>query len=228
MKLNILYEDNDIIVVIKPAKVPSQKDLSGDLDMVSIVANCISERTKKIKPYVGLIHRLDRPVSGIMVFAKSERANKTLSEEMRLKRIKKNYLAVVCGKAAFEKTTLTDYLKKQGSNLSVVASEHDKQAKKAILYYKGINTINEDNWGELSLVEVELETGRHHQIRVQLASAGLPIWGDTKYNNLFSINNENKWYQIALCASRLSFNHPISGKIMTFEIKPAEFPFNYF
>lgn len=228
MKLNILYEDDDIIVVIKPAKVPSQKDLSGDLDMVSAVASHISEKTKKTKPYVGLIHRLDRPVSGVMVFAKTANANKILSEEMRLKRIKKKYLAVVCGNVYNEKITLIDYIKKQGRNLSIVVPENDKQAKKAILHYKGISTLNNDEWGKLSLVEVELETGRHHQIRVQMANIGIPIWGDTKYNCLFSVNNDKRWYQIALCAYRLDFNHPITGKTMTFKIKPTEVPFNYF
>lgn len=231
MELDILFEDATIIVVIKPAKVPSQKDLSGDLDMVTALTEYIQKKTKTEKSCIGLIHRLDRPVSGIMVFAKTPKANSVLSEQIRLKRMTKQYQVVVCGKPTLTKAMLVDQLLKQGNNLSKVVSKPTKESKEATLNYECLKTISQVVYGELSLLNVELITGRHHQIRVQLAHAGIPIWGDTKYNLAFHVNEDehNKaWYQIALCAHQLKFVHPKSGKEMSFQMNPSQFPFDQF
>lgn len=222
MNLSILYEDNHIIVVVKPAGVPSQRDRSRAKDMVTVVEEYLQGS------YVGLIHRLDRPVSGIMIFAKTKYANSKLSEQIRKNIIKKEYLAVVCGKPKDDKKLLTDFLLKKNNNLSVVALESMSGAKKSMLEYKLLKTILLKEWGKLSLLNIHLITGRHHQIRVQLSNIGLPIWGDTKYNENFKISNE--WYDIALCSYSLEFRHPKSDKEMFFKINinDLKFPFNQF
>lgn len=232
MELEILFEDDYIVVAVKPDKVPSQKDLSGDLDMVTAISEHIKKRSKKDEAYVGLVHRLDRPVSGIMVFAKTAKANALLSEQIRLNKMSKRYRVVVCGHPKESKVTLTDLLIKQSNNLSKVVSADIKEAKQAVLHYECLKIIAREEYGELSLLNVELITGRHHQIRVQLAHANLPIWGDTKYNKRFLIekdgNSKKAWYQIALCANQLSFAHPKTGKDLIFKIEPSHYPFDQF
>lgn len=232
MELEILFEDAFIIVVIKPVKVPSQKDLSGDLDMVTMVSEHIGKQTKKETPYVGLVHRLDRPVSGIMVFAKTAKANALLCEQIRLNKMSKHYRVVVCGNPVDKRTSLTDYLVKQSNNLSKVVPQGHKDAKEAVLHYEWSQTILSEEFGALSLLNVELITGRHHQIRVQLAHANLPIWGDTKYNKAFLVDKEDStnkaWYQIALCAFQLSFDHPKTGKKIEFQMVPLQYPYDQF
>lgn len=224
MNLSILYEDKHILVVIKPAGVPSQKDRSRDMDMLTAIEKYLKGS------YVGLVHRLDRPVSGIMLFAKTKFANTKLSQQIRQNNMKKEYLAVVCGRPDKDEGLLTDYLLKQNNNLSKVVSENIPGAKKAILKYKFIKSILLEEWGESSLLNINLITGRHHQIRVQLSNIGLPIWGDTKYNNKFNLSSSliNDWYDIALCAYSLSFKHPKTGKEITFKIEASSFPFNQF
>ncbi|MBC7960131.1 MAG: RluA family pseudouridine synthase [Vallitaleaceae bacterium] len=233
MDPNILYEDASIIVVVKPAQVPSQKDLSGDLDMTALLmAYFIKKYPKLEKPYVGLIHRLDRPVSGVMVFAKRALTNARLSEQIREGHMSKEYLAVVCGTPKEGKGELVDYLTKSSNNLSKVVKEVTADAKKAVLHYEHIKTILDDRYGDISLLRVQLLTGRHHQIRVQLSHAGLPIWGDTRYNLSFNtdaeVGQKKSWYQIALCANKLSFEHPKTNKLMTFEWEPKDYPFDQF
>lgn len=232
MELNLLYEDDYVLVAVKPAKMPAQKDLSGDLDMVTALTDYLENKTKKEKPYLGLIHRIDRPVSGIMVFAKTPKANQLLSEQIRLNQMSKEYRVVVSGIPKENKRELIDYVYKQSNNLSKIVKENTPDAKKAILNYACIGTITHEEFGEISLLNVELITGRHHQIRVQLSHAGLPIWGDTKYNKRFFVEEQRTtkkaWYQIALCAYKLQFNHPKTGKLMSFIMEPLDFPFDQF
>jgi 23S rRNA pseudouridine1911/1915/1917 synthase len=227
LDLNILHEDNHIIVAVKPPKVPSQRDKSRDIDMLTIIGEHIKKQHPNVnKPYVGLIHRLDRPVGGVMVFAKTKYANTKLSEQIRNKQIKKQYKTVVCGSALESEKEVVDYLVKQRNNVSKVVSKDTNNAKEAILKYKGLKTDHTEEYGELSLLNVELITGRHHQIRVQLSNANLPIWGDTKYNSEFM--KRKGWFQIALFAYKLSFKHPKTNKELEFVAESNEYPFSVF
>ncbi|GKX29753.1 RNA pseudouridine synthase [Vallitalea longa] len=228
MDINIIYEDNHIIVAEKPPKVPCQNDKTGDIDMLTELKGYLKEKYNVKNPYIGLIHRLDRPVGGLMVFAKTKFANTKLSEEIRTKRFQKFYYAVVCGKPKENKGQLVDYLKKYGrNNISKVVSEDIKDAKEAVLEYECIDSIETEEYGMLSLIKVDLKTGRHHQIRVQLSNASLPLWGDNKYNKTFV--KMRTWTQIALWAGSISFKHPKENKICSFQLKPnAEYPFNLF
>ena len=179
--LKILYEDNHIIVVVKPAGIPVQQDKTSDLDMLTIIKKyLIKKYNKKGDAYLGLIHRLDRPVGGVMVFAKTSKAAARLSEEVRERRVQKEYLVVADGKFEKEKGTLEDYLlKNQQKNTIKVVKEGIKGAKLAKLEYEVLKYNEEIN---LSVVRVKLHTGRHHQIRVQLSSRMHAIYGDSKYH----------------------------------------------
>lgn len=214
-KLNILYEDNHIIVVEKPVNIPSQADKTGDIDMLSLVKSYIKEKYKKPGDvYLGLVHRLDRPVGGIMVFARTSKAASRLSEQVRNKNFKKNYLVICDGKFENEMGTLQDYLlKNEKLNMSNVVKEGTKNSKLAILDYEVLKYNEEIN---LSLVKINLHTGRHHQIRVQLANFEHSICGDQKYG----IRGRGK--QICLWAYELKFYHPITKGEMKFRVLPRE------
>lgn len=228
MDLHILFEDQHILIVEKPTGVPSQKDRSGDIDMLTLLTEHLQKKSvSKDRPYIGLIHRLDRPVGGIMVFAKTPYGNTQLSEQIRLNKMKKVYLAAVNGVTKEGTFELTDYLIKQHNNLSKVVPAHTDNAKKAILTYTKINETTLDDGQIISLLKVELKTGRHHQIRVQLSHRGLPIWGDTKYNPHFA-EPKKGWYQIGLFAYQLTFEHPKTGKLLQYEVHPTAYPFNLF
>ena len=208
-KLKVLYEDNHIIVVEKMPNVPSQSDKTEDIDMITIVKQYIKEKYNKPgNVYLGLVHRLDRPVGGVMVFAKTSKAASRLSEQVRNKTFKKQYLAVVDGKIGEKKGTLEDYLyKDERNNISKVVSKEKKNSKYAKLDYEVI-TYNEVK--NLSLLKINLHTGRHHQIRVQLSNFGHSIFGDQKYGT----RGKNK--QIALWAYKLTIEHPVTKEVMTF------------
>ncbi|SHK03867.1 RluA family pseudouridine synthase [Paramaledivibacter caminithermalis] len=229
MDIKIIFEDKHILVVEKPPKVPSQSDKTKDIDMFSMVKTHLKNLYPAARnPYVGLVHRLDRPVGGIMIFAKTKEANIKLSEEVRNRRFKKEYYAVVCGKPERDREELKDYLLKLGKiNMSKVVKEETKNAKEALLEYEVIDSVHTDEYGILSLLKIRLKTGRHHQIRVQLANANLPLWGDNKYNKTFV--KMKKWTQIALWAYSISFKHPKNKEDCYFESRPnEEFPFTLF
>ena len=213
--LKVIYEDNHIIVIEKKPNIPSQGDKTGDVDMLTIVKQYIKEKySKKGEVYLGLVHRLDRPVGGVMVFAKTSKAASRLSEEVRSKVFKKQYLAIVDGRLKKENGELEDYLlKNEKNNLSKVVKEGTKNAKLAKLDYEEL-TYNEET--NLSLLKINLHTGRHHQIRVQLSSRGHSIYGDQKYG----IRGRGK--QIALWAYKLTIIHPVTKEEMTFEDLPAK------
>lgn len=212
-KLNILYEDNHMIVVEKIPNIPSQGDKTNDTDMLTTVKEYIKEKYHKPgNVYLGLIHRLDRPVGGVMVFAKTSKAAGRLSEQVRLKTMQKEYLVVVDGRFEEKEQVLEDYLwKDQKNNVSKVVEKEKKNAKYAKLQYKEL-AYREDN--DLSLLRVKLHTGRHHQIRVQLSSRGHSIYADQKYGT------RGKAKQIALWAYQLSLDHPITKERMTFTCLP--------
>ena len=215
INLKVLYEDNHIIVVEKPVNIPSQGDKTEDLDMLTIIKEYL--RVKYNKPgnvYLGLIHRLDRPVGGVMVFAKTSKAASRLSEQVREKIFKKRYLVIVDGKLEKEKGIFQDYLlKNERANISKVVKEGTKNSKFAELDYEVLKYDKENN---ISLVKVNLHTGRHHQIRVQFASRNHAIYGDQKYGS------RGQRQQICLWAYSLTIKHPISKDEMNFICLPAK------
>lgn len=214
-KLKILYEDNHIIVVEKPPNVPSQADKTTDEDMLTIIKKYIKEKYNKPgNVYLGLVHRLDRPVGGVMVFAKTSKAASRLSEQVRNKTFKKEYLAIVDGKLDVKSGTLEDYLvKNERNNLSKVTNKETKNAKYAKLDYEVLKYSKEIN---LSVLRILLHTGRHHQIRVQLANMGHSICGDQKYGT------RGRGKQISLWAYKLTIEHPITKESMTFTDIPEK------
>jgi len=229
MNLKILYEDVHIIVAEKPPKIPSQADKTGDKDMLTYISEYLQSKYPDTKsPYLGLIQRLDRPVGGAMVFAKTKFATQKLSEQIQEKKVGKVYYGVVCGLPEKTHEVFVDYLLKENrSNLSKVVAKGRANAKEAILEYDLLETIDTPEHGILSLLKITLKTGRHHQIRVQLSHANLPLWGDTKYNKGFS--NHKGWTQIALWAKELTLEHPKTKKILTFESSPKDhYPFTLF
>ena len=205
----VIYEDNHIIVVEKKPNIPSQSDKTGDIDMLTIVKDYIKEKYNKPgNVYLGLVHRLDRPVGGIMIFAKTSKAASRLSNQVREKIFKKEYLAVVDGKFEQKKGSLTDYLyKDERNNISKVVKKEKKNAKLANLDYEVLKYNNVKN---LSLIKINLHTGRHHQIRVQLANFNHSIFGDQKYGT------RGQGKQIALWAYKLTIIHPITKEEMEF------------
>ena len=214
-KLNVIYEDNHIIVVEKMVNVPSQADKTGDLDMLTIIKQYLKKKYNKPgNVYLGLVHRLDRPVGGVMVFAKTSKAAARLSEQVRVKEFKKKYLVVVNGKMENKKGVLEDYLlKNEKANMSKVVSKETKNAKYAALDYEVLK-YNEEI--DLSVLKINLHTGRHHQIRVQLSSRNHSIYGDQKYGG------RGHGKQIALWAYELTIIHPVTKEEMTFKVLPEK------
>lgn len=211
--MDILYEDNHVIVVLKPQNVPSQADESGDKDMLTMVKEYIKEKYNKPgNVYVGLVHRLDRPTGGVMVFAKTSKAAARLTEQFKNKEAEKTYFAVVCGTLKAKQTKLVNYLlKDEKNNIVKVVPMATTGAKRAELDY----TVLEEKDG-FSLLKVKLETGRGHQIRVQLSTIGNPIYGDQKYGKNMPKANLN------LFAVELKFKHPTTGDTMVFRAYPPE------
>lgn len=212
--MEILYEDNHIIVVIKPQNIPSMPDESGDKDMLTMVKEYIKEKYNKPgNVFVGLVHRLDRPTGGIMVFAKTSKAASRLAEQMKAGDFKKTYFAVCKGVFKEKSGTLVNYLKKnEKTNIVSVVPMTTTGSKKAELKY----VVLEEHKG-YSLVEVKLLSGRGHQIRVQLSHIGNPIVGDQKYGG----ENMAK-VALNLFAGELVINHPTKGDVMRFRAYPPE------
>ena len=219
--LKILYEDNHIIVVVKEPGIPTQEDKTGDKDMLTIVKEYI--KVKYNKPgnvYLGLVHRLDRMVGGVMVFAKTSKAASRISEYIRQKNVKKRYLAVINGTLPVtdKKVELRNYLvKNERLNMSRVVDSTTKGSKEAILEYKVLKNFTY-NGKDYSLVDIDLHTGRHHQIRLQFAHIGHPLYGDIKYGQKVNKVGQN----LALFSYYLSFFHPTKDEYLEFEFKPNE------
>lgn len=213
--LNIIYEDNHIIVLEKPVNIPSQGDKTGDLDLLTMVKDYLKKKYNKPgNVYLGLVHRLDRPTGGLMVFAKTSKAASRLSEEIRQGRMEKKYRAIVKGNID-DGSEMVDYLRKNTKlNKSFVTNNKDSNGKFAKLEYKKIRYIKENN---TSIVDIKLLTGRHHQIRVQFSSRGHPIYADSKYDKPYK--NQN----LKLYAYYLSFKHPVRDEVLKFEYIPEEY-----
>lgn len=209
-KLDVIYEDNHIIVVRKPVNILSQKDNTNDIDMTTIVKSYLKEKYNKPgNVYLGLLHRLDRPVGGLMVLAKTSKAAKRLSEDIKLHKLKKTYIAVVEGIIKSDKGIMKDYLKRLPNGNVITTTNND--GKYAELEYKVLERNKKFN---KTLVEINLKTGRHHQIRVQFSSRGHALCGDQRYN-------KKDKTQIALFANKLSFIHPVKKVEMNFLAKPG-------
>ena len=215
-KLNVLYEDNHVIVVVKEPNILSQSDITGDVDMLTIIKSYLKEKYNKPgNVYLGLVHRLDRVVGGVMVFAKTSKAASRLSDTIRKNEFHKEYLAVVHGKVK-DSDTFVDYLEKKDDFSTIVTdSNHGKLSE---LSYELVNYNKEK---DISLVKVNLKTGRHHQIRVQFSSRAFPLVGDNRYG----IDKEKN---IGLFAYKLSFPHPITKEIISFKYLPQDKPFTLF
>ena len=213
MNINILYEDNHILVVEKPINVPTQEDNSKDKDLLTILKEYIKEKYNKPgNVYLGLVHRLDRPVGGVMVFAKTSKAASRLSDQIRLNKFNKVYNAVCLGNVNNEGRLEDKLLKDTKRNIVKV----DPNGKLSILNYKKLK--QKEN---LTLVEIKLETGRPHQIRVQMSHNNNPLYGDQKYNK-----NSKVGQQLALFAKKLEFYHPTTKELMSFELElPNREPF---
>ena len=208
--LDILFEDNHIIVVNKPQNIPTQSDSSGDKDLLTMVKEYIKEKYNKPgEVYVGLVHRLDRPTGGVLVFAKTSKAAGRLSEQIKIGTMQKTYLCVVEGTPVEPHAELFNYLKKnpKENRVKVVPAPVDG-AKEAKLSYELLSSND-----KFSLLKVNLQTGRSHQIRVQLSNIKLPIYGDAKYGAHPKKN-------IALYSSVLKFEHPTTKQILTFKVCP--------
>lgn len=217
-KMKILYEDNHLLVVIKKPNIPVCADESHDLDLLTSLKQYIKEKYHKPGAvYLGLVHRLDRPVGGVMVFAKTSKAASRLSEQVRKNELKKEYMAVVTGQIAKCGQYEDRLLKNSKTNITKV----DKKGKISILEYELLKYDQNSNY---SLVKINLKTGRSHQIRVQFASRSHYLYGDQKYNPFAKAGE-----QIALCATKLSFVHPTTKEQLSFSISlPDSYPWNIF
>ena len=220
--VKVIYEDNHLLVVEKPVYILSQGDDTNDKDMVNLLKQYVKEKYNKPgNVYIGLVHRLDRPVGGAMVFAKTSKAAPRLSEQVRNKTFKKTYRAVIHGTMNKESDTLKDYLyKNKKTNMVSVVNKNHKDAKNAELSYETL-----DNKNNFSLVEIDLKTGRPHQIRVQFASRRHPLFGDQRYGQ-----NVNKvGQQISLWSYKIEIEHPTTKEKMEFICEPPkEYPWDLF
>lgn len=205
--IDILFEDNHIIVVNKKTGDLVQGDKTGDAPLSDILKDFIKKKySKPGNVYLGVVHRLDRPTTGIVIFAKTSKALERLNKMLREKSINKTYWAIVKNKPSKTSDTLVNYLRKNPkNNKATVFNKETKDTKKAILHYKTIKSL--DNY---HLLEIDLETGRHHQIRAQLSNINCPIKGDLKYG----FNRSNKDAGIHLHARKINFVHPVSKELI--------------
>lgn len=221
--LNVLYEDNQVIVVVKPQNVPSQADESGDMDLLSMVKAYVKEKYNKPgEAFIGLVHRLDRPTGGIMVFARNSKSASRLSAQLVSHEMKKTYYAVCQGVPQIKSGSLVNYLKKdEKENIVKIVPQSEQGVKKAELTYKVLQNSDTE-----SLVEVNILTGRSHQIRVQFAGIGCPLLGDNKYGKDKTRASKN----LGLWAGRLEFIHPVSKQKLVFVASPdtSAMPWNKF
>lgn len=214
--VKIIYEDNHLLVVVKPKGIPSQADKTGDRDMLTILKAYIKEKYNKPgEVYLGLVHRLDRMTSGIMVFARTSKAASRLSKNIREGDFKKRYVAVLNGKLDGNGILENYLVKNEKTNMSRICDKNTKNAKFASLEYITRGNF-ERNGKEYTYVDIKLNTGRHHQIRVQFSNIGYPLYGDVKYGK--EINKRGQ--DLALFAYSLTFFHPTKDEVMQFNVLP--------
>lgn len=222
MHIPILYEDNHLLIVEKPVNIPVQEDRSKDKDLLTMLKEYIKEKYDKPgNVYLGLVHRLDRPVGGVIVFAKTSKAASRLAKSLQEGKFDRKYLAVTRGRPKQDKGMLKHYLLKDHKKNKVYSvQEGRKNAKLAVLEYE---VLKEEK--QLSLLSVTLHTGRSHQIRVQLSETGCPLYGDQKYGE--NINKPGQ--QIALWAYSLQFDHPVKKEMVKIRSNPPKtYPWNLF
>lgn len=219
--LPIIYEDNHVLVVDKPHDVLSQADHTGDPDVFGLCKQYLkSKRDKQGKVYLGLVHRLDRPVGGLMLLAKTSKAAARLSQQLRDRVIQKTYWAVTMGMPPANGVLTHSLLKDRASNTVRTVPAGDKRGKEAVLSF-----VRLQHFESLTHLSVHLQTGRPHQIRVQLAQEGYPIWGDYKYGS----QNQNEGRTIALRAVELIFEHPVQKREIRLTLSPPDTePWNRF
>ena len=210
--IDLVFEDNHLLIVKKPVNTPSQGDISGDMDMLTLCKNYLKEaHNKPGDAYCGLVHRLDRPVGGLMVFAKTSKAASRLSDQIRQKKMNKRYIAKIEGDLLEESGTLHHFLSFfTKKNMTTVFKTEAPNSKEAVLHFKRL-----EHSKEFSLVEVDLVTGRSHQIRAQFSFIGHPLVGDKKYGA------KEKLKGIALYSSLLEFKHPTKDEIISFKDTPS-------
>lgn len=232
MRINILYEDKEVLVVYKPAGLAAQTARIGQPDVVSELKNHLKGG------YVGVVHRLDQPVEGLLVFGKTKEAAADLSVQLNRGVLNKHYYAVVCGQPKNRNGRFMDYLTKTKDNLAQVVERGGKQAileyklQESISVAEKIVTAEKTDWEneKIFLADIHIQTGRFHQIRVQMSHGGLPLLGDLKYGTETScqISRCLKVQNVALCACEISFEHPKTHKKMNFQIKPQGIIFSEF
>lgn len=224
MKTKILHEDTSVLVIHKPAGIAVQSARIGQMDCESELRNYLARQGAGT--YIGLVHRLDQPVEGLLVVAKTKSAAAGLNKQLAAGSLNKKYLAVVYLEREDipESGDFTDYLIKDGQVAKVVSS-NNKDAKEARLHYKLIQVQD-----KFALADVEIETGRFHQIRCQMAYHGMPLLGDVKYGSTLSEEESSRLgvRQVALCANRIAFRHPQTGKMLTLEVAPENKAFSKF
>ncbi|MFA6131746.1 MAG: RluA family pseudouridine synthase [Patescibacteria group bacterium] len=220
--MKILYEDNHCLAVVKPHGLLTQGDETGDRSLMDEVKDFIKARDNKPgNVFLGLVHRLDRPVGGVVLFAKTSKGASRLSEQFMSREVEKRYLALVEGEPKRQDGTVIQYLRKNHQTNIVEAFDHPApEAQKAELAYHVVNTIKRGH-KFFSLIEVEPKTGRSHQIRVAMSSLGTPIVGDKKYGSTIPHGG-----RIALCAVSLSFDQPVTKERITVKTEPDEAVFS--
>lgn len=249
MKTKILYEDDQVMVCHKPAGLATQTAKAGQTDMVAELKGHLARqarnkaasgetgrrqagRQRESGPYLGVIHRLDQPVEGLLVFAKTRVSAAKLTAQLTQGLLNKQYYAVICGQPEQERGELVDYLVKDGAlgmaKVVHAGDEAEPEAKKAVLHYHLVRKISTPE--ALALMDIHIDTGRFHQIRVQMAHAGMPLLGDGKYGSECVRHKSNQlWIRnVALCAYKIGFTHPVTGKDMEFEIQPEGSAFGFF
>ena len=221
-ELIILYEDNHIIVVLKPQNIACCPDESGDDNLFDCIKRYIKEKySKPGNVFLGLVHRLDRPTGGVMVYAKTSKAAARLSEQLKGGGFEKKYLAILCGTLQKKSGTLENYLRKNSvNNMVYVCTQTEEGAKFASLDYNVLQEV-----GTLSLADIKLHTGRTHQIRVQMAAMNAPVYGDMRYGGEHAVKG-----RLALWAYSLSFPHPVTGERLRYIAEPPleEKPWKFF
>lgn len=246
MKTKIIYEDKDLLVIYKPAGLATQTAKIGQADVASELKNYLKE------PYLGVVHRLDQPVEGLLVFAKTKEAAAKLTAQLSKGTLNKQYYAVICGQPTVKKGELVDYMYKDAnSRAQIVTGQQDKypEAKKAVLQYSSVRTAvtmehdsvstemiateeesNKSTTKTISLMDIHIETGRFHQIRAQMAHAGMALLGDSKYADEATMTKSRELgiRNVALCAYKIEFSHPATSKALSFTVQPEGKAFTYF
>lgn len=242
MRTEIIYEDKELLVIRKPAGLATQSAGVGQADVVSELKNYLARTNgAKGQPYLGIIHRLDQPVEGLLVFAKNKNAAAVLTKQLGGQEnsglLNKQYYAVFCGKPSEKEGVLVDYMYKGPDGKAVIVNKKSvaensegQRGAKAVLQYRILQTVTISTGEELSLADIHIETGRFHQIRAQMENAGMALLGDVKYGDEVSENCSARLgiRTVALCAYKIAFSHPASGKLLCFETKPETKAFSFF